>query len=164
MRWLCVALLVFGCSPLVAQTPCPMCQKPIVPSRAVYAVFIAGGQTHRLTFRCIRCALLPLSAGIPNGRCCVSAVRRRGDGSLSASTSIVGRRTPLPPVCCWHPKKVANALTAILSSPTLKPPTVSCGRIGHWHQPLCFPSVKRRKVNRGRLVMCHEVGRHHRRN
>jgi hypothetical protein len=57
MRWLCVALLVFGCSPLVAQTPCPMCQKPIVPSRAVYAVFIAGGQTHRLTFRCIRCAL-----------------------------------------------------------------------------------------------------------
>ncbi len=107
---------------------------------------------------------MPLSAGIPNGRCCVSAVRRRGDGSLSASTSIVGRRTPLPPVCCWHPKKVANALTAILSSPTLKPPTVSCGRIGHWHQPLCFPSVKRQKVNRGRLVMCHEVGRHPRRN
>ena len=57
MGWLGIALLVFGCSSLVAQTPCPMCQKPIVPSRAVYAVFAAGGPTYRLTFRCIQCAL-----------------------------------------------------------------------------------------------------------
>ena len=57
MRWLCVALLVFSCLPIFAQTPCPMCQKPIVPSRAVYAVFAVGGPTYRLTFRCIQCAL-----------------------------------------------------------------------------------------------------------
>ncbi len=57
MRWLSITLLVFGCSQLVAQTPCPMCQKPIVPSRAVYAIFATGGPTYRLTFRCIQCAL-----------------------------------------------------------------------------------------------------------
>ncbi len=40
-----------------APTPCPMCAKPIVLTRAVYVVLSAKGQTHRLTLRCIRCAL-----------------------------------------------------------------------------------------------------------
>lgn len=57
MRWQGVAFLVVVCSHLFAQTPCPMCQKTIVPSRAVYARLVVNGQTHRLTFRCIRCAL-----------------------------------------------------------------------------------------------------------
>lgn len=39
-----------------ATTNCPMCQKAIVPSRAVYAVILVGESEHRLTVRCIQCA------------------------------------------------------------------------------------------------------------
>lgn len=57
MRWVGIALFLLGCSCTFAQAPCPMCRKPLVPLRAVYAVFVTAGQTHRLTLRCIRCAL-----------------------------------------------------------------------------------------------------------
>ena len=40
-----------------ASLSCPMCVKPIVPSRAVYAVLSVKGQKHRLKLRCIVCAL-----------------------------------------------------------------------------------------------------------
>jgi len=66
MKWLSILLFAIGCTSLQAQTMCPMCRKPIVPSRSVYAVFTVGSQDYRLTFRCIACALHAAERWHPN--------------------------------------------------------------------------------------------------
>ncbi|MFN4179766.1 MAG: hypothetical protein ACK4I8_05600, partial [Armatimonadota bacterium] len=40
-----------------AAINCPMCQKTVVPSQAVYAIVTVGESSHRFTVRCIQCAL-----------------------------------------------------------------------------------------------------------
>lgn len=58
IRWLSVIICQVMLSALVAAAPnCPMCRKPIVPSRAVYMVVTVGNEEHRLTVRCVQCAL-----------------------------------------------------------------------------------------------------------
>ncbi len=58
MRW---AGVIFWqavlCAFAFAATNCPMCQKAVVPSRAVYAIVTVGESSHRFTVRCIQCAL-----------------------------------------------------------------------------------------------------------